>query len=59
VGFTVVEVKKDLRNDRVREQAVEQLAGYVSDRCSATGERYVGILTDGALALALAPSAQP
>ena len=48
VGFTVVEVKKDLRSDRVRERAVEQLAGYVSDRCSATGERYVGILTDGA-----------
>ena len=26
VGFTVIEVKKDLRNDRVRERAVEQLA---------------------------------
>jgi SAM-dependent methyltransferase len=48
VGFTVIEVKKDLRNGRVRERAVEQLAGYVSDRCSASGGRYVGILTDGA-----------
>src|SRR5690606_18532665 len=32
VGFTVIEVKKDLRKGRVRENAVEQLAGYVQHR---------------------------
>lgn len=47
-GFSVFEVKKDLRNARIKESAVDQLAGYVSDRSSATGQRYVGILTDGA-----------
>lgn len=40
VGFTVFEVKRDLRQGNVRADAVEQLAGYVSSR--------TGVLTDGA-----------
>jgi SAM-dependent methyltransferase len=48
VGFTVIEVKRDLRQAKVREQAENQLAGYVKGRTEALGQRYVGILTDGA-----------
>lgn len=47
-GSTVVEVKKDLRRGKVQEEAIEQLAGYVSKRINDTGRRYVGVLTDGA-----------
>ena len=47
VGATVIEVKRDLRAGRVREQAEEQLAGYVAMRAEQSGLRYVGILTDG------------
>ncbi|MFD1722405.1 N-6 DNA methylase [Amnibacterium endophyticum] len=47
VGATVFEVKKDLRTGNVRDDAVEQLAGYVRDRVAQTGARYVGVLTDG------------
>ncbi len=48
VGFTVIEVKKDLRHVSVVSAAEEQLAGYVATRSQQTGQRYVGILTDGA-----------
>src|SRR5689334_22222157 len=48
VGFTVFEVKRDLRIGKVRADAVDQLAGYVLARGSDTGQRYVGVLTDGA-----------
>ena len=48
VGFTVIEVKKDLRKGSVRDDAVEQLAGYVQERASQLGQRYIGVLTDGA-----------
>jgi SAM-dependent methyltransferase len=48
VGSTVIEVKRDLRRGRVREEAVEQLSGYVATRAQQTGRRYVGVLTDGA-----------
>lgn len=48
VGFTVIEVKKDLRKGRIREDAIEQLAGYVQQRTEQLGQRYVGVLTDGA-----------
>ena len=48
VGATVIEVKRDLRPDRTRREAEEQLAGYVAVRAEQTGLRYVGILTDGA-----------
>jgi hypothetical protein len=48
VGFTVIEVKKDLRSAAVIRDAQIQLAGYVASRSQQTGQRYVGILTDGA-----------
>ncbi len=48
VGYTVIEVKKDLRLGRVRADAEAQLAGYVRARSEELGERYVGVLTDGA-----------
>lgn len=48
-GRTVIECKKNLSVGRVREDAVEQLAGYVSDRTRVLGQRYVGLLTDGAI----------
>lgn len=48
VGSTVIEVKRDLRRGRIKEDAVEQLAGYVAARAEQTGRRYVGVLTDGA-----------
>ena len=47
VGATVIEVKRDLRSERIRRDAEEQLAGYVSLRAEQTGLRYVGVLTDG------------
>jgi hypothetical protein len=47
-GYTVVEVKRDLRIGKVREEAVEQLAGYVQQRTATLGQRYVGVLSDGA-----------
>lgn len=47
VGSTVIEVKRDLRRGRVRQEAASQLAGYVSARRDQTGQRYVGVLTDG------------
>lgn len=48
VGSTVIEVKRDLRRGRVREDAIEQLAGYVVHRARENGRRFVGVLTDGA-----------
>ena len=48
LGFTVIEVKRDLRVGNVRAEAVEQLAGYVRSRQETLKQRYVGILTDGA-----------
>ncbi len=47
VGFTVIEVKKDLRHAGIVRAAEEQLAGYVATRAAQTGQRYVGVLTDG------------
>jgi len=47
IGATVIEVKRDLRKGRVREDARMQLSGYVQKRQRDTGSRYVGILTDG------------
>lgn len=48
VGFTVIETKKDLRSTRVLQDAAGQLKGYVKARSEQAGQRYVGILTDGA-----------
>ncbi len=47
VGSTVIEVKRDLRKGKVREDAVDQLAGYVQTRADETGLRYAGVITDG------------
>jgi hypothetical protein len=48
MGFTVIEVKKDLTVGNVLTEAVEQLAGYVGQREATVAHRYVGVLTDGA-----------
>jgi SAM-dependent methyltransferase len=48
VGRTVFEVKKDLRVGKTLDDAVEQLASYVLRRTVVMGERYVGVITDGA-----------
>jgi hypothetical protein len=48
VGYTVIEVKRDLRPGNIRKDAEVQLAGYVRSREEQTGQRYVGVLTDGA-----------
>ncbi|HEX6666280.1 MAG TPA: N-6 DNA methylase [Solirubrobacterales bacterium] len=48
-GSTVIEVKKDLGNERIRDRAKKQLAGYLASRTEETGLRYAGILTDGAV----------
>jgi SAM-dependent methyltransferase len=48
-GATVIEVKRDLRRDRVRTEAERQLADYVALRMAETGLRYVGVLTDGVI----------
>jgi SAM-dependent methyltransferase len=47
-GRTVIECKKDLRVGNVHEEALAQLAGYVAERTAELGQRYAGILTDGA-----------
>lgn len=48
VGFTVIEIKKDLRGRTALEKAEKQLKGYVKTRTEAMGgQRYIGVLTDG------------
>lgn len=48
VGFTAIETKRDLRSAATLRDAVEQLEGYVRTRTEQVGQRYVGVLTDGA-----------
>lgn len=48
VGQTVFEVKRDLRRAGILTEAIGQLAGYVHTRQDQTGQRYAGVLTDGA-----------
>jgi len=48
-GNAVIEVKKSLRSQSVREEARVQLAHYVKARTEELGQRYVGVLTDGKL----------
>lgn len=48
VGYTVIEVKRDLRSETVIAAARTQLTGYVATREHQTGQRYLGVLTDGA-----------
>ncbi|NKS55476.1 N-6 DNA methylase [Rhodococcus hoagii] len=45
-GHVVIEVKKDLRVGNLTDYE-EQLAGYVQQRHTELGSRYVGVLTDG------------
>lgn len=52
VGCTVIEVKKSLASKAIVEAATTQLTDYVVTRSSDMGQRYVGILTDGALWIA-------
>lgn len=47
VGYTVIEIKKDLRSTAVLRDAIQQLTGYVKSRTDQTEQRYVGVLTDG------------
>lgn len=44
LGRTVVEIKSDLRKEKFE----AQLCGYLRDRRAATGDSYVGMVTDGA-----------
>ncbi|MDQ1471980.1 MAG: hypothetical protein QOJ99_3460 [Bryobacterales bacterium] len=46
-GSTVIEVKRDLRKEKAKREAEDQLAGYVDYRMRQTEFRYVGVLTDG------------
>ncbi len=48
LGFTVIETKRSLLAAGARQKAEPQLAGYLHQRQNETGQRYVGILTDGA-----------
>lgn len=48
LGYTVIEVKRRLDRGRAFQAAERQLADYVRLRSHATGQRYTGILTDGA-----------
>ncbi|RCG32875.1 SAM-dependent DNA methyltransferase [Sphaerisporangium album] len=49
VGYTVIEVKKSLAGSVASLRAAEnQLRDYVAARVHETGQRYVGVLTDGA-----------
>ena len=48
LGSAVIEVKRDLRRGNVLQDAANQLGGYVKSRQAQTGNRYVGVLTDGA-----------
>jgi len=48
IGQTVIEVKKDLRSNKVRLAAISQLQEYVIKRTLAVEASYIGILTDGA-----------
>jgi SAM-dependent methyltransferase len=47
VGSAVIELKKDLRLGNVRVEGAAQLASYMTDRTSALGRRYAGVLSDG------------
>lgn len=47
MGRTVIEVKRSLAPQGSLKDAAKQLAGYVDERSSSLGQRYVGIVTDG------------
>lgn len=52
VGCTVIEVKRSLSTPAAVLAAASQLADYVITRADETGQRYVGVLTDGRLWIA-------
>ncbi|PZS00478.1 MAG: restriction endonuclease [Chloroflexi bacterium] len=47
-GYTVIEVKRDLRVGKIWDEAVTQIAEYLRLRTAQMDQRYVGVLTDGA-----------
>ena len=47
IGSAVIEVKRNIASEAVAREAVQQLSGYVTTRMAQTGNRYVGLLTDG------------
>jgi SAM-dependent methyltransferase len=47
VGRTVIEVKRSLATPAAIHAATEQLGGYVATRSAETGQRYIGVITDG------------
>ena len=47
MGRTVIEVKRSLAPPGALADAATQLGGYVEERSSSLGQRYVGIVTDG------------
>lgn len=53
VGCTVIEVKRSIQTPGAINTALPQLAGYVRTRTDQMGQRYVGILTDGRLWIAM------
>ena len=57
LGRTVFELKSDL--NRERRDAEEGLTRYLTEREGQTGERYVGIATDGADFIAYFPQERP
>jgi len=47
IGQTVIEVKKDLRSNKIKSNAILQLEEYVIKRTEVLKSSYIGILTDG------------
>jgi SAM-dependent methyltransferase len=52
VGRTVIEVKRSLATPGAVTAATEQLGDYVATRSIETGQRYVGVVTDGRIWIA-------
>ncbi|MEU8425080.1 N-6 DNA methylase [Micromonospora sp. NPDC048835] len=48
IGRTVIEVKRQLGHGPALRRAEQQLAGYLQFRTWETGQRHLGVLTDGA-----------
>jgi SAM-dependent methyltransferase len=47
IGYTAIQVQKSLVGGRATREAERHLASYLRSRSKETGQRYVGILTDG------------
>jgi SAM-dependent methyltransferase len=48
LGHVVIEVKRAIDRPGILKTATQQLAGYVRARIGRSGQRYLGVLTDGA-----------